>query len=117
MTDTAEETVIRELCAEMHRIRARVPTSRWYMFGSVTKAQRPIGDIDVLVICETTAGCNIVRAELALICSSYPIHLLLMTTSEEADVNFIKEEGALEIGTRESALPLLQRGRSCQKDG
>jgi hypothetical protein len=104
MTNAPEEIAIRALYGEMHRIRARVPTSRWYLFGSITTTKRPIGDIDLLVICETTVACRLVRAELALVCARYPIHLLLMTTIEETEINFVKEESAIEI-TSGKAVP------------
>jgi hypothetical protein len=99
MTDAPEDIAIRALYGEVHRIRARAPTSRWYLFGSVTTKKRPVGDIDLLVVCETTGACRLVRAELALICAQYPIHLLLMTTSEETEVDFIKGGGAVEINS------------------
>ncbi|HUZ91471.1 MAG TPA: hypothetical protein VMU78_06185 [Methylocella sp.] len=102
MTEAPEEIAVRALYGEMHRIRSRVPTSRWYVFGSITKTKRPVGDIDLLVVCETTAACRLVRIELALICARYPIHLLLMTTSEEMEVNFIKGESAVEITSGKS---------------
>jgi predicted nucleotidyltransferase len=97
MTDALEEIAVRPLCEEMKRIRARVPTSRWFFFGSITTTKRPVGDIDLLVVCETTADCTTVRAKLASICARFPIHLLLMTASEEAEVKFIQGESAMEL--------------------
>jgi len=76
---------------------ARTPTSRWYLFGSIATTKRPIGDIDLLVVSETAADCATIRAELDAICSQFPIHLLLMTTVEEAEVDFIQGESAIEI--------------------
>jgi hypothetical protein len=105
MTDAPEEMAVRALYGELHRITARVPTSRWYLFGSITTTKRPVGDIDLLVVCET-AACKLIRAELAPICARYPIHLLLMTASEEAEVNFIKGESAVEI-TSGTTIPTL----------
>jgi hypothetical protein len=97
MTNAFGEVAVQALYRDMHRIEAQVPTSRWYVFGSITTTKRPVGDIDLLVVCETTAACRLVRAELAVICARYPIHLLLMTRSEEKEVNFIDGEGAIEI--------------------
>ena len=68
-----------------------------HIFGWITTAKRPIGDIDLLVVCETAAAGTFVRAELALICGRYPIHLLVMTASEERELNFISGERAVEI--------------------
>ena len=97
MTDAPEEIAVRKLYGEVRRIGAQLQTSRWYVFGSITTIKRPVGDIDLLVVCETTDACRFVRTELALICAQYPIHLLLMTTREETEVNFIKGAGAVEI--------------------
>jgi predicted nucleotidyltransferase len=97
MTDAPEEIAVRAIYEEMRRIRARVPTSRWFFFGSITTTKRPVGDIDLLVVCKTTVDCTTVRAELASICARFPIHLLLMTPSEEAEVKFIQGESAVEI--------------------
>jgi predicted nucleotidyltransferase len=98
MTDVPEQIAVCALHEEMRRVRSsRVPTSRWYIFGSVRATKRPISDIDLLVVCETAAACTSVRVELAPICAQYPIHLLLMTTREEAEANFIQGQGAAEI--------------------
>jgi hypothetical protein len=97
MTEAPEEIAVRALYEEMQRIRARVPTSRWFLFGSITMTKRPVGDIDLLVVCKTKADCTTVRAELAPISAQFPIHLLLMTPSEEAEVKFIHAESAVEI--------------------
>jgi hypothetical protein len=107
MTDPPEEIAVRALYEEMQRIRARVPTSRWYVFGSITTTKRPVGDIDLLVLCETTADCTAVRAELASICAEFPIHLLLMTLSEETEVKFVEGERAIEITQAGPLLPYM----------
>lgn len=77
LTDTPEEIAVSALYEEMQRIRARVPTSRWFFFGSITTTKRPVGDIDLLVICETIGVCKTVRVALDSICERFPIHLLL----------------------------------------
>ena len=95
MTDAPEVMAIRALYNEMQRIRNRVPSNRWFFFGSITTTKRPVGDFDLLLICETAADCKTVRTELASICAQFPIHLLLMTPSEEAQGNFIQREKAV----------------------
>ena len=97
MIETSEESAVRALHEEMQRIRALVSTSRWFLFGSITTTKRPVGDIDLLVVCETTADCTIVRTELTSICARFPIHLLLMTRREEGEINFIRSEKAVEM--------------------
>ena len=105
MTVAPEEIAVGALCEEMQRIRAQLPTSRWYLFGSITTTKRPVGDIDLLVVCQTSADCTIVRAELASTCAQFPIHLLLMTSSEEMEVKFIQGESAIEVTSARSVLP------------
>jgi hypothetical protein len=97
MTDAPQAIALRALYDEFQRIRGRVPTSRWFFFGSITTTKRPVGDIDLLVVCETARDCISVRADLASICARFPIHLLLMTQSEEAEVKFIHGERAVEL--------------------
>jgi hypothetical protein len=97
MTDAPEQAALNILLEEVHRVRARVAGSRWFLFGSITTTRRPVGDIDLLVVCETNDGCTLVRSELGPVCSQLPIHLLLMTVSEEAEVKFIEGQGAVEI--------------------
>jgi predicted nucleotidyltransferase len=96
MTQAPEEIAVRALYSEMCRIRARVPTSRWFLFGSVTRTKRPVADIDLLVVCEPP-DCPTIRTELAATCARFPVHLLLMTPSEEAEVKFIVGQNAVEI--------------------
>lgn len=83
------------LRTEASRIGAIVEGSRWYLFGSVLKEERPISDVDLLVICATSEDCSAVRFELSDACSQYPIHLLLMTSEEEREVSFISGTGAV----------------------
>lgn len=97
MIDAPEEIAIPAMHEEMRRIRAQLPSSRWFLFGSITTTKRPVADIDLLVVCKTSADCATVRAELTLICARFPIHLLLMTTREEAEAGFIRGERAVEI--------------------
>jgi len=100
MTDEPELTALNVLNDEVWRIRALIPGSSWYVFGSITTAKRPIGDIDLLVVCEASADCEAVRLELASICGNFPIHLLLMTRSEEEELKFIEGQLAVEIACR-----------------
>lgn len=97
MTAALEEIVIRAVYNEMQRIRGIAPNSRWFFFGSITTTKCPVGDFDLLVICKTTADCIAVRTELAPICARFPIHLMLMTQSEEEEINFIQGSRAIEL--------------------
>lgn len=97
MTSTPQETAVDALYQEVRRIKSRLPTSRWFLFGSAVTAKSPASDIDLLVVCNDAVDCTTVRTELASICTRFPIHLLLMTPDEEAEVQFIESERATEI--------------------
>ena len=97
MIEAPEDIPVQELHKEMVRIRAEVPNSRWFLFGSITTTKRPVGDIDLLVVCETVADCTSVRKELTSLCERFPIHLMLMTRSEESEMKFIKGARAVEM--------------------
>lgn len=103
MTNSPTDRVIELVRDEMRRILELVPRSRWYLFGSVTTAKRPVSDIDLLVVCEEDVDCAKVREAISGTCAQYPIHMLLMTKGEEAEVNFIKNERAIEIMERSCA--------------
>lgn len=89
--------VIQALSEEMQQIKAEVPNSRWFLFGSSTTAKRSAQDIDLLLVCKNASDCVIIRNKLDSICAQFPIHLLIMTEGEEAELNFIKEQKAIEM--------------------
>lgn len=97
MNEALEKIVVRALSNEMQRIRLQVPNSKWFLFGSVTSTRRPVGDVDFLVVCKNAADCVTIRSELDTICAQFPVHLLIMSESEESEVNFIKDQRAIEI--------------------
>ena len=76
--------------------------------------KRPVGDIDLLVVCKISADDAMVRAELAPVCSRFPIHLLLMTPAEEAEVKFIQGESAVEITPCET-IPTTEKATTTMK--
>ena len=95
--EAPDQIAVRALHEEMQRIRALVANSRWFLYGSITTTKRPVGDIDLLVVCKTAADCTTVRTELTSICARFPIHLLLMTRREEEEIKFIMGERAVEV--------------------
>lgn len=74
------------------------PSSRWYFFGSFARGAQSIGDIDLLIICESSGELDQIRKSLEESCLQYPIHLMLMTHVEEAELNFIAGAGVVELG-------------------
>lgn len=67
-----------------------VPRTDWYLFGSFLKNPVAAPDIDLLVVCQDhLAGTRIREYLSANILVEWPIHLLIMTTQEEIEANFI----------------------------
>lgn len=97
MSDFLEQTAIGVLLAELRHIKMTSPNIRAYLFGSVTKSKQTISDIDLLIVCESSFDCAKIRSELAQACTDFPIHLLLMTYGEEAELKFIEKQRAIEI--------------------
>ena len=64
----------------------------WYGFGSFFTGSGSFSDIDLLAVCSTVEETSDIRTKMALLCSEWPVHLLIMTESEAAETNFIKSE-------------------------
>ncbi len=97
MTDDPLQVALRSIYDEIERIKLQAPSTRWFFFGSVATRMSSVSDIDLLVICQTDIDCLSVRSELAAICERFPIHLLLMSHDEEAEMKFIQGVNAIEI--------------------
>ena len=98
MTASPADLAVERIHTEMALLLELVPHSKWYLFGSILRDKRPVNDIDVLVVCPNDPDCEKIRFGLAAACSEFPIHLLLMTRAEEAEVKFIEGECAVQIG-------------------
>jgi hypothetical protein len=81
--------VIRE---EATHIASDLPGLAWYGFGSFFRGEHAYTDIDVLVVCPTFAEAACVRTLAGHLCSSLPIHLLVMTKAEQEETNFVQSE-------------------------
>lgn len=64
----------------------------WFGFGSFFNDEEIFSDIDLLAVCDTLANAALVRQRSLLVCSDWPIHLLVMTTRECAETKFIDSE-------------------------
>ena len=80
---------------EAERISSKILGTRWYLFGSFTRNPRGAADVDVLVVCRSHADAIRIREEIHDVCSDWPLHLLLMTDSEEEQTKFIVSEGCV----------------------
>lgn len=64
-----------------------------YVFGSVLKNFSNANDIDILVIGDCIDGL-LLKEKLRDLDLFIPVHVILMTRSEESELNFIKSVGA-----------------------
>jgi|ERR1035437_6996358 hypothetical protein len=64
----------------------------WYGFGSFFSDAEVFSDIDLLVVCDTLDAAITIRRESNMICSLWPIHVLIMTRAECAETDFIVSE-------------------------
>lgn len=71
--------------------------TRVYLFGSFTRANACWSDIDVLIVTDLDTEGQILRKALSEICLLYPIDLQVMTTSEEAEFDFVRSENCQQL--------------------
>ncbi len=88
-SDQAKELLFAEAC----RISKAAPGTTWFLFGSFLRHPQAASDIDVLVYCESHQTAQFVRREADDLCVLAPVHLLLLTAEEEAEIGFIKGQG------------------------
>lgn len=95
--DALDSIVLPRVLARLSEIRATVADARTFLFGSITTERRPARDVDVLVVCARDSDGDEVRALMSPVSDLFPIHLLIMTVEEQAEVNFVVGVGALEV--------------------
>jgi len=79
--------------SEAIRISKSAPGTTWYLFGSILHEPNAASDIDVLVRCDSHGTAKVVRREATSLCEMTPVHLLLLTEEEEAEIQFVDSEG------------------------
>jgi hypothetical protein len=62
----------------------------WYLFGSVISSPEAAQDIDLLIVCASDEIAIRIRVGLPEIASRLPLHTLIMTHEEEAELDFIR---------------------------
>lgn len=95
--DALDTTALPQVLVCLEDVRTAIVGARTYLFGSITTDRRPAGDIDVLVICAQDEDCAMARVLLSPACEVFPIHLTIMTPSEEAELSFILGVRAVEV--------------------
>ena len=93
---TRDELIL-SLRTEAERISKLSPDAVWYLFGSTLEAFERAADIDVLVLCASNYAVALVRHELQDACMSLPLHLVLLTREEEAELKFISMQGCVQV--------------------
>lgn len=69
----------------------------WYIFGSFSREPKIAADIDLLIICHSHRQTQELRTALSGLCLELPIHLLLMTTEEAIETQFVSSQKCYEI--------------------
>jgi predicted nucleotidyltransferase len=95
----------------------RIPeSSELYVFGSALTSTTP-NDLDVVVIydpqaCPPREAYSVHRETVVDLekCYQLPIHITLLTLSEEASTEFIRRTGAIEFATAMKALTCHSNG-------
>jgi predicted nucleotidyltransferase len=79
------------------RANINVGEAQWYLFGSAREELSNASDIDLLVICETQGMADMVRRIVNVDELARPIHLSILTRSEEGEVRFINRQCCVQI--------------------
>jgi hypothetical protein len=72
---------------------------RAYLFGSALHPDSVWSDVDILIVCEVDKDGRLARDTLSDLCMLYPIHLIIMTSQEETEFDFIRSENCQRIAT------------------
>lgn len=91
-------SIIAEIIEKIGRL-ATCGELRAYLFGSARHRDSVWSDIDILIICEVDEDGQLARESLSDLCMLYPIDLVIMTSQEEAEFDFIRSENGQEIAT------------------
>jgi hypothetical protein len=70
-----------------------LPNTQWYGFGSFFQGKSSFNDVDLLAVCRDAGEALSVRSTLCELEATWPIHLIIMTDSEEAETEFIFRQG------------------------
>jgi predicted nucleotidyltransferase len=73
------------------------PSSRWYLFGSVTRGKKVPSDVDLLIVYEQQSDPVCIRIALSDLMLSMPIHILFMHQEEERELDGVATQRAVLI--------------------
>ncbi|NHR07911.1 hypothetical protein HA052_22210 [Chromobacterium haemolyticum] len=86
-------SLLAEILNTLAGLQEKLPNTKWYGFGSFFHGQSSFNDIDLLAVCRDASEVLSVRSALYELSSVWPIHLIIMTDSEEAETDFIFRQG------------------------
>jgi predicted nucleotidyltransferase len=77
---------------------SQMSTAQLYLFGSILKLGVPfINDIDILVISDSQQAIEHIKAVLGVVSHHFPIHVTYMSSSEESQFDFIRQQNAKRV--------------------
>lgn len=74
-----------------------VSNARWFGFGSFFLSTKHFSDVDLLVVCETQEDGILIYQMCRELWTEWPVDLLIMTQTEEADTSFIVRWGCIPL--------------------
>jgi predicted nucleotidyltransferase len=89
--------ILERLRAEADQVVSAVPHVRMFVFGSLLRTEAWPSDVDVLVVYENPPDVVRVRALLEPLYSEMPLHVLFLSRSEEAQLQFVASENCVPL--------------------
>ncbi|MGX6999516.1 hypothetical protein [Caballeronia sp. KNU42] len=86
-------SILAEILNTLAGLQEELPNTKWYGFGSFFRGPSSFNDIDLLAVCSDANEVLFVRSSLWDLSVEWPIHLIVMTDSEEAETEFILRQG------------------------
>lgn len=86
-------SLLAEILNTLSGLQEKLPDTKWYGFGSFFQGKSSFNDIDLLAVCGNACEVLSVRSALCELSAAWPIHLIIMTDSEEAETEFILRQG------------------------
>jgi predicted nucleotidyltransferase len=83
--------------SEIKRISAKYTNYIFYLFGSFIVTDKKCGDIDILIIYETTEHINSIRNDFKNITTFEHFDLMFLSFDEEKELKFIEKAKAIRL--------------------
>jgi predicted nucleotidyltransferase len=100
------------IVAEILKVIERLVTCselRAHIFGSALHHASMWSDVDILIVCEVDKDGQLARGALSELCMLYPIDLVIMTSQEEVEFDFIRSENCQRIATSRAPPSVYRR--------